>query len=68
MLAGDASMMTAAMRPSYWANAASTASTELYGRTIVSAATAADTPAESGRPRVATPEPAAASSASTCPW
>ena len=29
---------------------------------------AAETPAESGRPSVATPDPAEASRASTCPW
>ena len=40
----------------------------LYGNTIVSAAAAPVTPGEDGRPSVATPEPASASSASLWPW
>jgi len=50
------------------ANVCSTASTSLYGNTIVSAAVAPVTPGEDGRPSVATPDPASASSASTWPW
>ena len=68
MFAGAASVMTAAMR--------SPCSRErgLDGLDVVVrddeglAGDAAETPAESGRPRVATPEPAEASSASTWPW
>lgn len=66
MLAGHASVMTQAISPV--ANAASTASTSLYGSTIVSAAEAPVTPGVSGSPNVAMPEPAEASSASTWPW
>ena len=46
----------------------STAARSLYGSTIVSLVAAPVTPGVSGSPNVATPEPAAASSASTCPW
>lgn len=68
MLPGDASVMTQATWPSFAANAARTASRSLYGTTMVSPAWAPVTPGVSGSPKVATPEPAAASSASTCPW
>ena len=47
---------------------ASSAARSLYGTTIVSATVPAVTPAEPGRPSVATPLPAATSSASTWPW
>ena len=40
----------------------------LYGNTIVSAVAAPVTPGDEGRPNVATPEPASASSASLWPW
>src|SRR5919112_1992943 len=56
MLAGAASVITAAMLGPCSANAASTAPRSLYGRTRVSAAVAGVTPAEPGRARVATPE------------
>lgn len=68
MFPGDASVITHAISPGCAANAARTASRSLYGSTIVSPAWAPVTPGVSGRPKVATPEPAAASSASTCPW
>jgi hypothetical protein len=68
MLPAAASVITAAMCSPSAAKAASTAATSLYGSTIVSLAAAPVTPGESGSPSVATPEPAAASSASTCPW
>jgi len=63
MLPAAASVMIAEMS-ALLANAASTAGMSLYGSTIVSLAAAPVTPGESGRPSVATPEPAAASSAS----
>ena len=50
------------------AKSASTAARSLNGATSVSATVAGVTPGESGRPSVATPEPAAASSASAWPW
>jgi hypothetical protein len=68
MLAAAASVITQAMLSPCAAKAASTAATSLYGRTIVSPACAPVTPGVSGRASVATPEPADASSASTCPW
>jgi hypothetical protein len=68
MLPAAASVMTQAMRGPSSANAASTASRSLYGSTTVSAVTCAGTPGVSGSPSVTTPEPASASSASTCPW
>ena len=49
--------MTAAISPGWAAKAARTASRSLYGSTITSAVVAAVTPAESGRAKVATPEP-----------
>jgi hypothetical protein len=45
-----------------------TASRSLKGASIVADATSAGTPAESGVPKVAAPDPAATSSGSTCPW
>jgi len=68
MLPAAASVITQAISPGFSANAARTASTSLYGSTIVSAAWAPVTPGEVGSPSVATPEPAWASSASTWPW
>ena len=68
MLAAAASVMTHAIWSPSSAKAASTARRSLYGSTIVSAALAPVTPGVSGSPNVATPEPALASSASTCPW
>ncbi len=68
MLPAAASVMTAATSPSYVVKALSTAARSLYGTTIVSAADAPVTPGVSGRPSVATPEPADASSESTWPW
>ena len=65
MFAAAASVITQAISAPRAANAASTAATSLYGSTIVSPACAPVTPGVSGRARVATPEPAAASSAST---
>lgn len=68
MLPGAASVITQAISPGCAANAARTASRSLYGSTIVSPACAPVTPGVSGSAKVARPEPAAASSASTCPW
>lgn len=68
MLPAAASVMIAAMCGPSAAKASSTAVMSLYGSTMVSPAAAPVTPGESGRPRVATPEPAAASRASECPW
>jgi hypothetical protein len=67
MFAGQASVITQAICSPRSANSAVTASLSLYGSTTVSAADAPVTPGVSGRPRVATPDPAATSSASTCP-
>ncbi len=68
MFAGHASVITQAIWSPWAANACRTASVSLYGSTSVSAAAAPVTPGESGSPKVATPDPAAASSASTWPW
>ena len=68
MLAGQASVITQAISPPRAANSSVTAAASLYGRTTVSAADAPVTPGVSGSPSVATPDPAATSSASTCPW
>ena len=68
MLAGQASVITQAISPPRAANSSVTAAGSLYGSTTVSAADAPVTPGVSGSPRVATPDPAATSSASTCPW
>lgn len=68
MLPAAASVMIAAMCCPSAANASSTARRSLYGSTMVSPAAAPVTPGESGRPKVATPEPAAASSESEWPW
>ena len=62
------SAMIAAMRPGCAANASRTAARSLYGRTRVSPAIGAGTPAEPGRPSVATPDPDSASSPSEWPW
>ncbi|GAA2773945.1 hypothetical protein GCM10020219_050120 [Nonomuraea dietziae] len=66
MLAGHASVITQAT--SAVRKASSTAARSLYGRTMVSAAAAPVTPGVSGSPKVTTPEPAEANSASTWPW
>ena len=68
MFAGHASVISAAIRRPCSANACRTASSSLYGSTSVSPAAAPVTPGVSGRPKVATPDPAAASRASTWPW
>jgi hypothetical protein len=68
MLPAAASVMTAAMVSPRALKAASTADRSLYGSTTVSAVAAPVTPGVSGSASVATPDPAAASSASTCPW
>src|SRR5215468_1347756 len=68
MLAAAASVITHAISGPNRSKASATAPTSLYGSTIVSAAWAPVTPGVSGSPRVATPDPAAASSASTWPW
>lgn len=65
MLPGEASVITQAISPGWAAKAACTASRSLYGSTIVSLAWAPVTPGVSGSAKVATPEPAAASSEST---
>ena len=61
MLAATGSTMTHATR-------SSSSGTTLYGTTTVSATAPAGTPAEPGRPSVATPLPPPASSPSECPW
>ncbi len=68
MFAGHASVITQAICSPCSANACRTAAASLYGSTSVSAAIAPVTPGESGSPKAATPDPAAASRASTCPW
>ncbi len=68
MLPGEASVITQAISPGWARKAASTAARSLYGSTMVSPAWAPVTPGVSGSPKVARPEPAAASSASTWPW
>ncbi len=68
MLPGLASVITQAISSPNRAKASSTAGMSLYGNTIVSAAAAPVTPGEDGRPSVATPDPASASSASLWPW
>ena len=68
MLPAAASVITHAMSSPYSAKHSSTAARSLYGSTIVSAVCAPVTPGVSGRPWVTTPDPAAASSESTCPW
>ena len=68
MLAAAASVMTQAIVSPTSSKAACTRARSLYGRTIVSAALAPVTPGVSGSPKVTSPEPALASSASTCPW
>jgi hypothetical protein len=67
MLPAAASLMTHAIWSPNSAKAASTAATSLYGSTMVSTVAAPVTPGDDGRPSVATPEPASASSASLCP-
>ena len=58
-----------AARPSpYRSQAAATPSTSLKPQTIVSPVTPVGTPGVDGIPRVITPEPALARSASTWPW
>ena len=61
MLAATGSTNTAATR-------SSSSGTSLYGTTSVLATALAGTPAVPGRPRVATPLPPAANSASVAPW
>ena len=68
MLPGAASVIRHAILSPYCAKAFLTASVSLYGSTIVSPACAPVTPGVSGSAKVARPEPAAASSASTWPW
>ena len=66
MLAGYGSASTAARSCS--AKAARTAPASFHGTMTVAAAADSGTPGEAGRPCVARPEPASASSPSTCPW
>ena len=68
MLPTTGSTMTEAMRSLCAWKARSTASTELKGSAMVVSAKLRGTPAVSGSPSVATPEPAFTSSESTCPW
>ena len=68
MLPAAASVITQAISSPWLANATRTASMSLYGSTIVSCAVAPVTPGESGRAKVASPEPASARRASTWPW
>jgi len=67
MFPATGSTMIAASPSPYRMTASATASTSLYGQTIVSAVTADGTPALDGIASVASPEPALASSASACP-
>src|ERR1700731_1720111 len=62
MFAGQASVITQAISAPRAANSACAAAASLYGSTTVSAAEAPVTPGVSGRPSVATPDPAATSS------
>jgi hypothetical protein len=64
MLAPTGSQQSTAISPPRSAKTDSTASVSFHGSTIVSRAHASVTPGESGRPKVATPLPALASSAS----
>ncbi len=68
MLPTTGSTMMQAMSPPPAANAASTAARSLYGRTMVSLAMAAGTPADDGWPKVSAPEPAFTSRLSPWPW
>ena len=68
MLPATGSTITAAMRSPCPRNAASSASTELYGSAMVVRAKPSGTPALSAMPSVAIPLPAFTSSESTCPW
>ena len=68
MFPAAASVMTHAMRSPWAAKTSASAAGSLYGSTIVSAAEAPVTPGVSGSAKVARPEPALASSASTWPW
>ena len=68
MFPATGSTITAAILPRCRSKISSTASRSLYAHESVSAVTAAGTPGESGRPRVAAPEPACTSSMSAWPW
>ncbi|MND01478.1 hypothetical protein D3C83_204840 [compost metagenome] len=67
MLAAIGSTMTAAISGPYALNADRTAPRSLYGTLIVSLATASETPALSGVPKVIAPEPAFTSRLSAWP-
>ena len=67
MLPATGSTRIAARPSPYCTTAAATASTSLKGSTIVSAVTPEGIPGVDGIPRVITPEPALASSASAWP-
>jgi hypothetical protein len=62
------SRITPAISPLLAAKIAFAASKSLYSHTSVGAVDPAGTPGESGRPRVATPEPAWTRKASAWPW
>ena len=68
MLPATGSTMTAAISSPRRAKTSSTAIASLKGTVSVSAAVPAVTPGLSGRPSVATPEPACTSSESPWPW
>ena len=68
MFPATGSTMIAATRPALASSTASVAARSLYGATSVSAVAPGVTPGLSGRPNVATPEPAFTRSASACPW
>jgi hypothetical protein len=68
MLPTTGSTMTAAMSAPCSAKTCSSAAVSLKGAVMVFAATEAVTPGLSGRPRVATPEPALTSRLSPWPW
>ena len=68
MFPATGSTITHARPSPYCATAPAAASRSLYGLTIVLAVASAGTPADAGRPSVATPDPASASKASTWPW
>src|SRR5262249_17162850 len=68
MFAGHASVIRHAIPGPCAANTPATAAVSLYGSPSVWAAAARGPRGLSGRANVAPPDPAAASSASTCPW
>ena len=60
--------MTPAIASGFSENNFFTASRSLYGAVSVLAVVDLGTPGESGKPRVATPDPAFTKNISACPW